>query len=96
MACRPFHYRGCGGLRTPTRSQSSQHDASTDRRSKPASERKAALLAAGAMRIAAIVGSREGPRERSRSNFRGLSADCVADGMEGRCAMIAGRQEIDH
>ena len=31
-----------------------------------------------------IVGPREGLGERSRSNFRGLSDDCVADGVEER------------
>ena len=31
-----------------------------------------------------IVGPREGLQERSRSNFRGLSDDCVADGVEER------------
>ena len=30
----------------------------------------------------AIVGARAGLRVRSRSSFRGLSVDCVADGLE--------------
>jgi hypothetical protein len=43
-------------------------------------------LRVGAARPAsvAIVEAREGLRVRSRSSFRGLYADCVADGLQDR------------